>query len=453
MSRPTPFLKEVACATALPASPEAGATGIDLVELGAAASVFIHSSWRTASTWLWGRLRQAPTAIAYCEIFHERLQTCTIRNLKYNDFAKWNSKHPQTAPYFLEFAPLVGADGVVRGFDPSMAVDRFMPAAGIDGELSVGERAYIEGLIANASERRRIAVLTDTRTLGRFKAIARAFPGRHVLLVRNLFHQWASYSEQCADGNRYFLEMLFQTVAASRRDPFVALIADWFADDNRSETSVGVFQLFLLFHLYLYAHVYDSADCVVDVNRIAADPDARRDAEAILSDYLRSPIDLSDARTPFGLSLFSVASKSAFVDEIDQFVKLMVDGSISGGAAEFVARAKNEALAEWEKSEFYSRASRSYFMRRLNPANPPSEAKAKPPRLRRRAALIAYERAGGTAKGVKADGAKFRGAKSAAKSGSDNSPLFRLKRQPRAGAGRRPAEPRGPKRGPGRDRG
>jgi hypothetical protein len=371
MSRPSPIREELAGAVAF--SPRAGEIAPpcdpDVDEARTPPPVFVHSSWRTGSTWLWSKLRQAPNAIAYCEIFNERLKNCTVQNLRDNDFAKWNSKHPEGAPYFLEFAPLVGADGAVKGFDPSMAIERFMPADGLHGALSVAEQAYIEGLIENAAQRRKLPVLTDTRTLGRLRAIAKAFPGRHVLLVRNLFHQWASYSEQRADGNRYFLEMLFETVEASRHDPFVKLIADWFADEDRSETSERIFQLFLLFHLYLYAHAYDAADCVVDLNRVAADPEARQAAEGRLSDYVGFPIDLADAQIPFGLSLFSVRSKTAFVDTIDQFVKLMLDASISRTAARFIAEAKDEALAEWERSEFYNASSRSYFVRRLSLAD------------------------------------------------------------------------------------
>lgn len=348
----------------------------DLFGEGTAAPVFIHSSWRTASTWLWSRLRRAPTAIAYCEFLHERLMSCTIEDLRGNDFANWNSKHPEGAPYFLEFAPLIEPDGAVRGYHPSMAIDQFLPAGGPHGALSLAERGYVEGLIENAARLRKIPVLTDTRTLGRLDALAKAFSGRHVLLVRNLFHQWASYSEQCAGGNRYFLDMLFMTVEASRHDPFVALIADWFADQNRTETSASVFQLFLVFHLYLYAHAYDAADCVIDVNKIAADPEARRAAEASLSDCVQFPIDLSDVRTPFGLSLFAIGSKAAFVDAIDQFAKQMLDASISAGAAQFVAEAKDQALAEWERHEFYNGSSRSYFVRRLKLAEEASEERA-----------------------------------------------------------------------------
>jgi hypothetical protein len=110
-----------------------------------AVPVFVQSSWRTASTWMWAKLRRAPTATAYCEIFHERLNACTIPNLKEDHFAKWNSKHPEAAPYFLEFAPLVDASGAVRGFDPSMAIERFIPAGALTARSASPSAPISEG--------------------------------------------------------------------------------------------------------------------------------------------------------------------------------------------------------------------------------------------------------------------------------------------------------------------
>ncbi len=130
---------------------------VDRAETGA--PIFIHSGWRTSSTWLWTKLRQAPTTFAYCEIFHERLETLTIDYLRENDFSRWKSKHPEGAPYFLEFAQLFDGDGTVRGFDRSMATERFIPGEGLAGALSAQERSYVAGLIDYAYARRRIPVL------------------------------------------------------------------------------------------------------------------------------------------------------------------------------------------------------------------------------------------------------------------------------------------------------
>ena len=356
----------------------------------AAAPVFVQSSWRTGSTWLWAKLRAAPTTIAYCEVFHERLGSFTVGQLRRDDYSTWNSKHPESAPYFLEFSPFVSSDGgAARGYDLRMAVEWFVPQEGLGGPLREAERLYLEGLIAAAAERGKVPVLTDTRTLGRFAAIARAFPGRHVLLVRNLFHQWASYSEQRAQGNRYFFDMFFATVeAAARVDPYARVLLEWFGTGERSPANVVTFQLFLIFHLHLYLHAFDAATLVVDVNRVAGDATERARVEAALGEAVGAPIDLSDAHAPFGLSLFTVGSRAAFVDTIEQFFKLAIDGSVSADAARFAARAKDEALLEWERCEFYSGAARAWFCDRLKraaaaaaPALPPAApvALAAPP--------------------------------------------------------------------------
>ncbi len=305
----------------------------DLID-DAAAPVFIHSSWRTGSTWIWEKLRQAPTTIAYCEVFHERLARCDIRELRDADFSKWKSKHPEGAPYFLEFGSLIGSDRAVRGYASRMAVEDFLPRGGVKGDLTEAERAYLAGLIDNARSRRRIPVLTDTRTLGRFSAIARAFPGRQVLLVRNVFHQWASYSEQWAARESIFFRDAVEDDRGRAPRP-VSSPSRRMVRRKRMDPreNPAAFQLFLLFHLYLYAQVYDAADLVIDLNAVASDPDAREAAEMALGAFVRAPIDLSDARPAFGLSLFSPPSKPAFVDSIDQFAKQAIDSSVSAEAA------------------------------------------------------------------------------------------------------------------------
>jgi hypothetical protein len=70
-----------------------------------------------------------------------------------------------------------------------------------------------------------------------------------------------------------------------------------------------------------------------------------------------------------------VEMRSALSDA-RQFMKQMVDPSISGAAGEFAAEAKNQALAEWERCEFYSGGSRSYFVRSLKLAEQAADERA-----------------------------------------------------------------------------
>jgi hypothetical protein len=324
--------------------------------------IFVHSGFRTSSNWFWTKLRQATTTIAYNEIFHEMLYDRSLEEMKAVDFLAWPfapSKHPDSAPYFLEFSPLIEAAGGIRGFNNRMPLEAFIPADGIDGSLSLPERDYIGRLIAAAREKSKIPVLCDTRTLGRCRAIAKAFPSRTILLHRNIFHQWASYTEHFVKGNDYFFSIFKRTVEASKHDPFVRLLSDWFCVPNRSPDDEMLFQAFIIFHLYLYGHAFDIADLVVDVTSIASDDEMRWSVQRKLSDFVGASINLSDVHKCFGISTFVVRSRKAFVDTIDQFCKQIANLSMTKKSAAFVERSKDAAVMEWDRYEFYTRGARA----------------------------------------------------------------------------------------------
>jgi hypothetical protein len=103
--------------------------------------VFVHSSWRTGSTFVWSRFRQDRRTMAYYEVFHESLATLKAGDVHGRTPDAWASKHPAVAPYLSEYIPLLGEEGGVRGYDPAMAYERFLPQGGIGGELTAGEHA------------------------------------------------------------------------------------------------------------------------------------------------------------------------------------------------------------------------------------------------------------------------------------------------------------------------
>lgn len=183
--------------------------------------IFVHSSFRTSSTWLWNKLRSTPNVLAYCEIFHESLSTMDTKQATTNSYSAWQSKHPPSAPYFLEYSPLFRATGGIPAYDASMAFDRFVPRDGLDGHLSLEENIYIDSLLRNAYANQKIPILTCTRTLGRVRALRRAYGGTTIFLHRNLFHQWASYSSHALAGNSYFISSLNRIIEASRHDSFI----------------------------------------------------------------------------------------------------------------------------------------------------------------------------------------------------------------------------------------
>jgi hypothetical protein len=329
-------------------------------------TIFVHSSFRAGSTWLWNKLRGAPSTLAYREIFHEShsgLQQSAAAAL---DSLSWDSGHPQTAPYFLEFLQLRGPDGKVSGYDRQMAFQWSIPVHGIEGSLSNSEGEYVQGLIANAQEKRKIPVLTDTRTLGRSLALSRQFPSRTILLHRNLFHQWASYCGQALAGNSYFLDTIQWTMQGARNDPFLSAIDSWFADRETSPYSEMLLQTFLTLHLYLYAHAYASADLVIDITALPGVADLRHAIEQTLAEWTGSPIDLSDVRPSFALSPTVIRSPQGFRDSIDQLAKMIESFAPNKKAAAFMQREKDRALSEWDRYEFLTKGTRRHFIAKLN---------------------------------------------------------------------------------------
>lgn len=315
--------------------------------------VFVHSSFRTSSTWLWSKLRATPHATAYYEIFHEALGHLNVRDISGLNYSGWDSRHPAGAPYFLEFLPLLQESGGIPGFSPEMALDTFLPADGLDGELSGVARTYVARLIANAHANRKIPVLCCTRSLGRARALRKAFGGRTVFCHRNLFHQWASYAGQAMDGNPYFLNTVDLTLKASQHDPFLAAVDLWTAGRTISPTDEKLFQAFLMLHLYLSAHAFEDSDIRVDVTAMATSPVLRRKVEVELTRMVGAPVDLSDVRLSFDASPMAVRFPQDVVDTVTQFTKMISATCRTPQAGAFVEALKDAALAEWERHEFF----------------------------------------------------------------------------------------------------
>jgi hypothetical protein len=353
------------------------------------APIFVHSSFRTGGTWLWGKIRRAPTTLAYYEIFHESRSKIDMKKTAIEDqWSAWDSKHPALAPYFLESLPLRNHDGGIQGYDDQMAYNYFIPRDGINGSLNGSEVLYIDRLVGNARANRKIPVLTDTRTLGRISAIAKAFPSRSIFLHRNLFHQWASYSGQAINGNLYFLRTVDKILKASRHDAFLCALDDWFSSREMSPYDERSFQVFLLLHLYLYAFAYQAANVVIDITRIASDAEVRRSIETEISEWINWPIDLSDAQPHFDMSVLDVHSRYATIDGVNQFTKLIAGLAPSPSSAAFVESMKEDALLEWERHEFFTKGLRSVLTIRLEDANKRSA------RIETASELIATERDG-----------------------------------------------------------
>jgi hypothetical protein len=282
----------------------------------AAAPIFLHSSWRTASTWFWLKFRGKPSTLCYYEPFHEALATLTREQAQTMGPGNWTvgeSRHPDGAPYFLEFRPLLRRAGGVRLYRPEIAYDWFVPMGGLAGELRPQEHRYVGLLLRHACRRGKVAVFGFTRSLGRLAALKRRFGGTHIFLYRNLWTQWASYVGQSAAGNRYFLAMLLRILLrAEDRFLAAALNRSLLRATARGLPAAGgdalverlldalseaeLFGLFMAVHGYLYIAAQLTADLSIDATRLARDRRYREATSARLAAKTGLAVDLADAR-------------------------------------------------------------------------------------------------------------------------------------------------------------
>ena len=164
---------------------------------GTGQPIFIHSSWRTSSTWFWSKFRQLPTTLAFYEPFNHFVWDITRDDALALANSEWDSGHPEIDPYFLEYLPLIRRAGGVRlGSGEEFRFEWFVPDGGLQGELREAERRYLALLVREAQRRGQGRGIRFLDSLGRIAAIKRAFGGLTIFLFRNLWSQWVSYLTQ-----------------------------------------------------------------------------------------------------------------------------------------------------------------------------------------------------------------------------------------------------------------
>lgn len=316
--------------------------------------IFIHSSFRVSSTWLWSRFREAEKSWAYCEIFNESLATITAQEAGTLSPANWDSKHPETAPYYLEYLPLLNESGGVALYDPSMAYERSIPADGPDGDISAEERDYIASLIGQATKVGKVPVLTATRSLGRAVGIKRAFPGFHIVLYRNMFQQWCSYMWYLDRGNSYFLNAVKQMIEGSPHDPFMRLLRDLWPFDPTVDSGSRRFLAFAALHAYFYAHAVNAADLVIDVNRLAAEPEYRRGIEATIRKETGLVVDLSGARNKLEACMSALPPPELLRQTLQPVLDNCLSHAPNNEGGRFAMRAIDEMFREQANFNHYT---------------------------------------------------------------------------------------------------
>ena len=272
-------------------------------------AIFLHSSWRAASTYVWAKFRQRPDTYCYFEPLNEHLFTLTAEII--DRFRPWSfANHPALqAPYLEEFRPLIGPGGGIPGFPAHLTFGRYC-ATSADSlpELEV----YMADLARLAARLGRRPVYGFVRTdlrVGWFRA---RMPGAHIFIRREPRRQFLSMLRQAVQGNPYFLQrgvvILRQNMEAPAFAPLLSAIElpallessglrEAFRGKLVDETVLR--RLYFIFYfMWLLARQFGEPQChlAIDIDRLSLDDSYRRETENRLGDLVGRAISFADCR-------------------------------------------------------------------------------------------------------------------------------------------------------------
>ena len=276
--------------------------------------IFIHSGWRTGSTYVWTKFRRQPTCLAFYEPFNEMLSTMSPAEvyLARHDLSALH--HSEIGlPYFHEYIPLLGPTGhklfkIEFSYRNYFVVDEDLP----------GQRAYIESLLELADRTRRQPVLGFVRSLGRVAWFRRNFTGSlNIVVIRSPMGQWLSARELARQHQHEFFDpMQALILSEARGSPVAAEQGRRLGVPRLDEPSslpaaqramaeftarlrpVDRFRIFACLYALSYLAAIPHADLVIDMDRLSADSAYRTEIATEIRRLTGLELDLSDASMP-----------------------------------------------------------------------------------------------------------------------------------------------------------
>ena len=188
-----------------------------------------------------------------------------------------------------------------------------------------------------------------------------ALPGLHLLLYRNLFHQWCSITSQAQQGNPYFVQKIIEVTRLNGHDRTLDELRQLFPVENASVGDENTFYTFLFLHLHLYVQAAGAVDLVVDLNRLERERDHRAEVEACLAGQ-DVDIDLSEAKNSIAYSVCRLGSAVEVRERLKVIGDLVIDRAPDEAGRSFGAKILAEFSEEWSRHEFHAGALRSVLL-------------------------------------------------------------------------------------------
>ena len=296
--------------------------------------VFIHSQFRTGSTYLWSKFRQDRGNCCYYEPFHQDLvklgpqrphlwshDRMTTRAMRHPDLDK---------NYLAEYEPLLSPEQAgVPFFKKSFSFDDFC-----NNGPNPEQKQYIDFLIAQTGSRR--PVFKFTRSSLRIRWFAENYPeALHIYLVRNPRDQFQSYV-MMDEENKEQIFLVMDLIAASinKQQPLFCCLAahlpllEYHADSFDTELEVyrrllnyySLEQRFFIFSVIWFQALVENAlhaGLIININLLQESPAYRDAISRRLAEQGAGDSDFSDCRIstcrqsfPVGIAADSVAARA-----------------------------------------------------------------------------------------------------------------------------------------------
>ncbi len=272
-------------------------------------AVYLHSTWRSSSTYVWAKFRDRAPYWALFEPLAEHLAVADDAVLA--GFRWWPaSNHPVLdRPYQDEFRPLLKPGGGVPGFPTEDVYGRYLLDEDADCPALA---AYFAGLTGLARQIGRIPVFGLVRSSQRIGWFRRHCPGVHIGIRRDPRRVFLSCLRLAADGNRYFLDRPMVILGRNRDDPRLAMLKglvrpapadlprerldDYYAAQARQAEPATLFTIFYVLSRLGGAEMDAHCDFVLDVDGVAADADRAREAERRIAELTGAALSFADCR-------------------------------------------------------------------------------------------------------------------------------------------------------------
>lgn len=269
--------------------------------------IFIHAMWRTGSTYVWKKFRDQPQYRAYYEPLNELLARPRESFLaSASSKAAEKLRHPALKNFYFTEFPFTPGGGVAF-FEKPLSYERYSLEPDAEDEPLY---RYINNLLAHAGLHGQTPVLQFNRSVLRAGWLDRNFSPVNILVLRQPTQMWKS---MLSFEDHSFTGALCILLGQNRFRPPLCHFPSWIDlpyragptidDDHRAYTECRVqyearlYPLFFDFSVAATLHSVRYADCVLDMDELAANPAAREAASHRLKE-LGVAIDFADLAMP-----------------------------------------------------------------------------------------------------------------------------------------------------------